>query len=390
MRLRRFRIILLSPSAWLDTYPIRVYRSTRISRSESDHEWDDRRTRRNNRHAREPATTHRAASRHHRHTHMPQAAKRPGLRHGRRSRTPASTGSSIAATPITSAAAGCRTKFAADPEHTSPANAPAKPPYPRARSTPARCTREIRQVGPGTCPICGMALEPVMVTARQPAQPRTRRHDAPVLDRPRAALPVVALEMGGHLSAAHGFVGQTLSNWIQLAAGDAGRAVGRLAVLRARLGSLRHAQPQHVHADRDGHRRGLALQRRRHRRARPSSPPRSAAMDGAVAVYFEAAAVITVLVLLGQVLELRAREQTRGAIQRAARPCAEDRAPRQRRRHRRRGRARQRRRSATACASGPARRCRSTATSLEGRSSLDESHGDRRVHAGHQGGRRAR
>jgi cation transport ATPase len=40
----------------------------------------------------------------------------------------------------------------------------------------------------------------------------------------------------------------------------------------------------------------------------------SAAMDGTVAVYFEAAAVITVLVLLGQVLELRAREQTSGAI----------------------------------------------------------------------------
>lgn len=37
-------------------------------------------------------------------------------------------------------------------------------------------------------------------------------------------------------------------------------------------------------------------------------------MDGLVAVYFEAAAVITVLVLLGQVLELRAREQTSGAI----------------------------------------------------------------------------
>ena len=59
--------------------------------------------------------------------------------------------------------------------------------------------------------------------------------------------------------------------------------------------------------------RGLAVQRGRHRRARASSPTRSA-MDGAVDVYFEAAAVITALVLLGQVLELRAREQTSGAI----------------------------------------------------------------------------
>ena len=49
---------------------------------------------------------------------------------------------------------------------------------------------------------------------------------------------------------------------------------------------------------------------------------------GAVAVYFEAAAVITVLVLLGQVLELRAREATSGAIKALLAACAEDRAPR--------------------------------------------------------------
>ena len=77
--------------------------------------------------------------------------------------------------------------------------------------------------------------------------------------------------------------------------------------------SLVAPQPQHVHADRARDRRGLALQRRRHAGARTSSR-RLPRRDGAVAVYFEAAAVITVLVLLGQVLELRAREQTGGAI----------------------------------------------------------------------------
>ena len=55
---------------------------------------------------------------------------------------------------------------------------------------------------------------------------------------------------------------------------------------------------------------------------------------GAVAVYFEAAAVITVLVLLGQVLELRAREATSGAIKALLAAGAEDRAPRRRRRRR--------------------------------------------------------
>ena len=57
-------------------------------------------------------------------------------------------------------------------------------------------------------------------------------------------------------------------------------------------------------------------------------------MDGAVDVYFEAAAVITMLVLLGQVLELRAREQTSGAIRALLDLTPEDRAPARRGRHR--------------------------------------------------------
>ena len=65
-------------------------------------------------------------------------------------------------------------------------------------------------------------------------------------------------------------------------------------------------------------------------------PPAFRDMHGAVAVYFEAAAVITVLVLLGQVLELRARERTSGAIRALARARAENRAAH--RRQRRRGR----------------------------------------------------
>ena len=84
---------------------------------------------------------------------------------------------------------------------------------------------------------------------------------------------------------------------------------------------------------------------------------------GAVAVYFEAAAVITVLVLLGQVLELRAREATSGAIKallqlapKTARRIDDDGAEHE-------VADRQRLRSATACASGRAKRCRSTASS---------------------------
>ena len=89
--------------------------------------------------------------------------------------------------------------------------------------------------------------------------------------------------------------------------------MGGLAVLRARLAVAGAPQPQHVHADRPGHRRRLGLQRGGDTAA-GAVPAGLARPDGTVAVYFEAAAVITTLVLLGQVLELRAREQTSGAL----------------------------------------------------------------------------
>ena len=95
---------------------------------------------------------------------------------------------------------------------------------------------------------------------------------------------------------------------------DAGRALGRVAVLRARLGLGRQPQPEHVHADRARRRRGVRLQRGRDARAGSCSRPSFRTHGGEVAVYFEAAAVIVVLVLLGQVLELRARSRTSAAI----------------------------------------------------------------------------
>ena len=106
------------------------------------------------------------------------------------------------------------------------------------------------------------------------------------------------------------FLPPRMSNWVQLLLAHARRLWGRLAVLRARLGLAGQPQPEHVHAHRHGNGRRLALQRRRDASPR-CLPAAFRGTDGAVAVYFEAAAVITVLVLLGQVLELRAREPDR-------------------------------------------------------------------------------
>ncbi len=124
--------------------------------------------------------------------------------------------------------------------------------------------------------------------------------------------PVFLIEMGGHLGFGHWLAPEKL-NMVQLALATPVVALVRLALLRARLGVAAIAQPQHVHADRHGHGRRVDLQRRRDPCARtlPSSVSRRGRR---AAVYFEAAAVITVLVLLGQVLELRARERTGGAI----------------------------------------------------------------------------
>ena len=90
--------------------------------------------------------------------------------------------------------------------------------------------------------------------------------------------------------------------------------------------SLVQPQPEHVHADRARRRRGLSSTASSPRWPPASSRLRSATMAARSAVYFEAAAVIVTLILLGQVLELRARERDRRRDPRAARPRAEDRA----------------------------------------------------------------
>jgi Cu+-exporting ATPase len=189
---------------------------------------------------------------------------------------------------------------------------------------------EIRQDGPGTCPICGMALEPVIVTADTGPSPElrdmTRRFWAGVV----LSVPVLILGMGRDLVPwLHDNITATASAWIQL--------------LLATPVVLWAGWPFFV--------RGWASVRTRNLNMftliamgtgvawlfsvvatlAPGIFPDAFRMDGAVDVYFEAAAVITTLVLLGQVLELRAREATSGAIKalldlspKTARRVAED------------------------------------------------------------------
>ena len=106
-------------------------------------------------------------------------------------------------------------------------------------------------------------------------------------------------------------LGMKLAVWLQFVLATPVVLWGARPFFAARLGVARESQPEHVHADRARHRRGIRLQRGR--AAVPERAPRGVphGHGGMPPVYFEAAAVITTLVLLGQVLELRARSQTR-------------------------------------------------------------------------------
>ncbi|RQW37693.1 heavy metal translocating P-type ATPase [Novosphingobium sp. LASN5T] len=210
--------------------------------------------------------------------------------------------------------AGCRAKFAADPErYLSGSNESAAAAQPGAIWT-CPMHPQIRQDHPGPCPICGMALEPEVVTA-------DTGPSAELLDMSRRfwialalTVPIFVLEMGGHLfPALHGLISERISGWLQFAL----------------------ATPVVIWAGWPFFERGWASVRTRNLNmftliamgtgvawaysvvatlAPGIFPAAFRMMDGTVAIYFEAAAVITVLVLLGQVLELRARERTSGAI----------------------------------------------------------------------------
>jgi Cu+-exporting ATPase len=209
--------------------------------------------------------------------------------------------------------AGCRAKFAADPEkYLSPDERVAEP-VPEGTIYTCPMHPEIRQVGPGSCPICGMALEPELATADTGPNPELADMSFRFRLGLILTLPVLALEMGGHLTNLHMILGQTLSNWLQLLfatpvvlwAGWPFFVRGWHSLVTRNLNMFTLIAMG----------TGVAWIYSVVATFAPQIfPPAFRNADGSVAVYFEAAAVITVLVLLGQVLELRAREATSGAI----------------------------------------------------------------------------
>ena len=210
--------------------------------------------------------------------------------------------------------AGCLNKFSADPRKYLAAKQ-AKPSTAVPEGTLYTCPMhpQIRQVGPGSCPICGMALEPELASADAGPNPEfldmTRRFWIGLV----LTLPVVALEMGGHLTNLHMLLGQKVSNWLQFGLATPVVLWGGWPFFVRGWQSLLTRNLNMFTLIAIG--TGVAWVYSVVAVAMPELFPSTfRGSDGSVAVYFEAAAVITVLVLLGQVLELRARESTSGAI----------------------------------------------------------------------------
>ena len=209
--------------------------------------------------------------------------------------------------------AGCRTKFLAEPlRYLAPA------PISDVEAAPGTiftCPMhpEVRQEGPGACPFCGMALEPAEITVAAGPNPELADMMRRSWIGAAGAVPVVVLAMGGHLLGARfPLAGQT-SNGIQFVIASIVVFWSGLPFFERGWQSIvtRHLNMFTLVAIGTG----VAWSYSAVATLFPGLfPPAFHGMDGAVGVYFEAAAVITVLVLLGQVLELKARDSTSTAI----------------------------------------------------------------------------
>ena len=209
--------------------------------------------------------------------------------------------------------AGCKEKFEADPERYLNPEQREQEPVPEGTIYTCPMHPEIRQVGPGSCPICGMALEPELVTAEAEPNPELIDFTRRFWIGAALAIPVFLVEMGGHLTGLTDWIGQQRSNWLQL-------ILATPVVLWAGWPFFERGWQSLVTRNLNMFTliaigTGAAWLYSVIATVSPGLFPESfRAADGSVAVYFEAAAIIVVLVLLGQVLELRARERTSGAI----------------------------------------------------------------------------
>ena len=233
----------------------------------------------------------------------------------RRSPNTSSEAQAVITSPTAAAAAR---GFAADPD-AHPAPAERKPVEPPAVAHgPARWTcpmhPEIVRDGPGNCPICGMTLEPAGISSDEP-NPELADMTRRFWIGAALAVPVVVLDMSDYFPGLnlHHYVPPLLSVWIQFVLATPVVLWAGLPFFVRGWASVRNRSLNMFSLIALGV--GAAYAYSLVATLLPGLFPDGLRQEGGtIPVYYEAAAVITVLVLLGQVLELRAREQTGGAI----------------------------------------------------------------------------
>ena len=214
---------------------------------------------------------------------------------------------------------GCKAKFLADPQSflkpsAKPAAGESRPPAAQGSIYTCPMHPQIRRNAPGSCPICGMALEPEGIPEAEGTSPELKDMTRRFLIGAVLAAPIFVLEMGGHMTALHldRWVSMRASMWIQFALATPivlwcawpfferawssvlNRSLNMFTLIALGVGAAYLYSLVATFA--------------------PALFPAGMQRGGLIPLYYEAAAMVTVLVLLGQVLELRAREKTGGAI----------------------------------------------------------------------------
>jgi len=215
---------------------------------------------------------------------------------------------------------GCQAKFMADPAHylNRTANpAPSLQSAPVAHGTIFTCPMhpQIRRSEPGSCPICGMALEPEGVPEAEGTSPELKDMTRRFVVGALLAMPIFVLEMGGHLPVLNlgHYISMAASMWIQFALATPIVLWCAWPFFQRAWASVLNRSPNMFTLIALGV--GASYLYSLLATFAPGLFPAGLRQHGGlIPLYYEAAAVVTVLVLLGQVLELRAREKTGGAI----------------------------------------------------------------------------
>jgi len=209
--------------------------------------------------------------------------------------------------------AGCRAKFVADPQrYLSPQPQREAQAVPEGTIWTCPMHPEVRQARPGSCPICGMALEPAEPGLEERPNPELVDMTRRLVVSAALALPLLVLTMLADLTGIH-LVPMAYAPWVQLALASPVVLWGAWPFFERGAASLRSGNLNMFTLISLGV--GVAYGYSLVAVLFPGVfPAQFRTMGGMVPVYFEAAAVIVALVLLGQVLELRARSATGRAI----------------------------------------------------------------------------